>query len=107
MEQVDASIARYLAALDRADREAGDIAGAKANRLKDKITALRSQMQFLKGMERQVENAFDQLVSLTDPDARSMATQRQRRRHRRLQRADRRRRREPPDRGARSDQCGP
>ena len=74
MEQVDASIARYLAALDRADREEGDIAEAKANRLKEKITALRSQMHFLKGMERQVENAFDQQVSLTDPDARSMAT---------------------------------
>jgi hypothetical protein len=44
MEQVDASIARYLAALDRADREEGDIAEAKANRLKEKITALRSQM---------------------------------------------------------------
>jgi transposase len=51
MEQVDASIARYLAALDRADREEGDVAEAKANRLKDKITALRSQMQFLKGMD--------------------------------------------------------
>jgi transposase len=74
MAQVDASIARYLAALDRADREEGDIAEAKANRLKEKITALRSQMQFLKGMERQVENAFDQQVSLTDPDARSIAT---------------------------------
>ena len=74
MEQVDASIARYLAALDWADREEGDIAEAKANRLKEKITALRNQMQFLKGMERQVENAFDQQVSLTDPDARSMAT---------------------------------
>jgi hypothetical protein len=73
-EQVDASIARYLAALDRADREEGDIAEATANRLKEKITGLRSQMQFLKGMERQVENAFDHQVSLTDPDARSMAT---------------------------------
>jgi hypothetical protein len=106
MEQVDASIARYLAALDRADREAGDIAAAKANRLKEKTTALRSRIQFLKGMERQVENAFDQQVSLTDPDAFN-GDQRQRHRHRRLQRADRRRRREPPDRGARSDQCGP
>jgi len=74
MEQVDASIDRYLAALDRADREEGDIGEAKANRLKEKIAGLRSQMQFLKGMERQVENASDQQVSLTDPDARSMAT---------------------------------
>ena len=31
-------------------------------------------MQFLKDMERQVEAAPDQQVSLTDPDARSMAT---------------------------------
>ena len=31
-------------------------------------------MQFLKGMERQVESATDQQVSLTDPDTRSMAT---------------------------------
>ena len=74
MEQVDASIARYLAALDRADREEGDLGEAKANRLKEKIAGLRSQMQFLKGMERQVEHASDQQVSLTDPDARSMAT---------------------------------
>jgi len=35
MEQVDASIARYLRALDRADREESDIAEAKSVRLKD------------------------------------------------------------------------
>ena len=74
MEQVDASIARYLAALDRADREESDIAEAKAGRIKEKIAGLRRQMQFLKSMERQVEEAPDQQVSLTDPDARSMAT---------------------------------
>jgi transposase len=74
MEQVDASIARYLAALDRADREESDITEAKTGRIKDKIAGLRRQMQFLKGMERQVEEAPDQQVSLTDPDARSMAT---------------------------------
>ena len=74
MEQVDASIARYLAALDRADREEGDIADGKANRIKEKIAGLRRQMQLLKEMEQQVADAADQQVSLTDPDARSMAT---------------------------------
>ncbi len=74
MEQVDASIARYLAALDRADREESDVAEAKASRIKEKIAGLRRQMRFLKEMERQVEAAPDQQVSLTDPDARSMAT---------------------------------
>jgi len=74
MEQVDASIARYLRALDRADREEGDVAEAKSGRLKEKIAGLRRQMQALKAMEQTVQDAPDQQVSLTDPDARSMAT---------------------------------
>ncbi len=39
MEQVDASIARYLRALGRADREESDIAEAKSGRLKEKLPA--------------------------------------------------------------------
>src|SRR6185312_10986454 len=74
MEQVEASIGRYLAALDRADREESDIAEAKTTRIKDKIAGLRRQMQALKAMERTVQAAPDKQVSLTDPDARSMAT---------------------------------
>jgi transposase len=74
MEQVDASIARYLAALDRADRDESDVAEAKSVRLKEKIAGLRRQMQGLKEMEQTVQAAPDQQVSLTDPDARSMAT---------------------------------
>ena len=74
MEQVDASIARYLTTLDRADREESDIAEAKTRRIKDKIAGLRRQMQALKAMEQQVQDAPDKQVSLTDPDARSMAT---------------------------------
>jgi transposase len=74
IEQVEASMARYLAALDRADRQDGDVAEAKAGRLKEKIAGLRRQMQSLREMGRQVEAAPDGQVSLTDPDARSMAT---------------------------------
>ena len=74
MEQVDASIARYLAALDRADREESAVAAAKTTRLKDKIAGLRRQMQDLQAMQQAVHEAPDQQVSLTDPDARSMAT---------------------------------
>ncbi len=74
LEQVDASIARYLTALDRADREDSDVAEAKTTRIKDKIDGLRRQMQALKEMQRRVQDAPDQQVSLTDPDARSMAT---------------------------------
>src|SRR5438105_15026878 len=74
MEQVNASIARYLRALDQADREESDIAEAKSGRLKEKIANLRRQMQALKAMEQTVQDAPDQQVSLTDSDARSMAT---------------------------------
>lgn len=74
IEQVEASIARYLAALDRADRQDGDVAEAKTAHLKEKVEGLRRQMQSLKAMGRQVQAAPDKQVSLTDPDARSMAT---------------------------------
>jgi transposase len=74
IEQVEASIARYLAALDRADRQDNDVAEARTSRLKEKIEGLRRSMQSLKEMEQQVEAAPDQQISLTDPDARSMAT---------------------------------
>src|SRR3954447_3442713 len=74
IEQVEASIARSLAALDRADRQDNDVAEAKTARLKEKIKGLRRSMQSLKEMQQQVEAAPDQQISLTDPDARSMAT---------------------------------
>jgi transposase len=63
MEQVAASIARYLRALDQADREESDIAEAKSGRLKEKIAGLRRQMQALKVMEQTVQDAPDQQVA--------------------------------------------
>jgi transposase len=74
MDQVEASIERYMAALETADRQEGELAQAKSVRLKEKITALREQMATFKALEPVVQAAPDQQVSLTDPDARSMAT---------------------------------
>ena len=74
MEQVAEHIAGYLADLDTADRQEGESAEARAGKLKDKIATLRAQMQALKAMETQVAASPDGQVSLTDPDARSMAT---------------------------------
>ncbi|RFQ11665.1 IS5/IS1182 family transposase, partial [Pseudomonas sp. ATCC 13867] len=74
MEQIEKSIDRYLAALDTADRTQSDVAEAKTSRLQEKIEKLRQQMQALKEMEQQLREAPDGQVSLTDPDARSMAT---------------------------------
>src|SRR5438132_4310693 len=74
MEQVEASIVRYLQALDTADRQEGEIAEGKSVRLKGKIVALREQMQAFQGLEKELLATADQQISLTDPDARSMAT---------------------------------
>src|SRR5476649_3031674 len=45
MEQVEASIEHYMAALETADRREGELAQARSVRLKDKISALRDQMR--------------------------------------------------------------
>ena len=74
MEQVEASIERYLSALETADRQEGELAEAKSARLKDKIASLREQMREYKALEVAVQAAPDKQISLTDPDARSMAT---------------------------------
>ena len=50
------------------------MAEAKTIRLKEKIEGLQRQMQSLREIGKQVEAAPDKQVSLTDPDARSMAT---------------------------------
>jgi transposase len=74
IEQIEASIARYLAAMETADRHDDEVLKAKSGRLKEKIAALREQVQRLRDMEPAVRDAPDQQLSLTDPDARSMAT---------------------------------
>jgi hypothetical protein len=74
MDQVEASIARYMAAMETADRQEGELAQAKSGRLQDKIAQLREQMAALGALAPVVEAAPDQQLSLSDPDARSMAT---------------------------------
>jgi transposase len=74
MEQVETSIDRYLAALETADRQEGELAEAKAGRLKQKIAMLRERMAELQAMEGVIEAAPDRQVSFTDPDSRAMAT---------------------------------
>ena len=73
-EQIDKSIERYLGQLDSADREQPAIAEAKTARLKDKLAALKQEMQRLHDLEAQMLEAPDKQISLTDPDARSMKT---------------------------------
>jgi transposase len=74
MEQVDTSVARYLAALEAADRQDEATAQARTTRLKDRLARLEQRMAHLREMELAVQASADGHVSLTDPDARAMAT---------------------------------
>jgi transposase len=74
MQQLEESIARYLAELDRADRQPAAVTEARVAHLQDKVAAVRAQMRRLKQIGQQMAKAPDGQISLTDPDARSMAT---------------------------------
>ena len=75
IEQIEVSVARYLSELDSADRQgAAPVAEARTTRLREKVEKLQSEMQRMQALAQQVEAAPDKQISLTDPDARSMAT---------------------------------
>jgi transposase len=74
LEQVAGHIAGYLRDLDTADRQEGEAAETRSERLKEKVERLREQMRWLQTMEAKIAASPDGQVSLTDPDARSMAT---------------------------------
>jgi transposase len=74
LEQVADHVAGYLRDLDTADRQEGEAAEVRSGRLKEKIERLREQMRMLEAMEVRVAASPDGQVSVTDPDARSMAT---------------------------------
>jgi transposase len=72
LQQIDESIERYLGQMASADRQ--EASEDKSQRLEDKIAALKKEMARLKKLETRMLEAPDQQISLTDPDARSMAT---------------------------------
>jgi transposase len=74
LQQLDDSVQRYLTELDRADRDPSLVPAARVEHLKDKLVGVKAQMQKLREIEQQLAVAPDEQVSLTDPDARSMAT---------------------------------
>ncbi len=74
LEQIEESFNRYLGQLDAADRDEPALAEAKIAHLKEKITKLREETARLQAVEEERLKSPDQQVSLTDPDARAMAT---------------------------------
>ena len=75
MAQIEESVARYLHQLESADRQERSKARAmKIDRLSEKIAKLQEEMQRLEALDKQRLAQPDNQISLTDTDARSMAT---------------------------------
>ncbi|NIP13660.1 MAG: IS1182 family transposase [Pseudomonadales bacterium] len=75
MAQIEKSVARYLDQLDTADREEpSEAVSRKVTRLNEKIAKLREEMKRLEALEARRQVSPDGQISLSDPDARSMAT---------------------------------
>lgn len=74
LRQIDESVERYLGEIASADRQETAASSNKSQHLKGKIKALKKEMAGLKKLEVRMLQAPGQQISLTDPDARCMAT---------------------------------
>jgi transposase len=74
IEEMEASVAPYLGSLDAADLQEGSVAQDKAARLAEKVEAVRIKVRELRALKARVEAMPEGQISLTDPDARAMAT---------------------------------
>src|SRR5262245_10797155 len=101
---IEETIDRYLAELDRADRQAEvtgvPVSAVKIAALSGRIDALKAKMQTLAALEAKLVASGENQISLTDPDARGDDFKEPQRLHR----AKRRRDQAPSDRDARGDE---
>jgi hypothetical protein len=74
LERIEESIARYIAQLETADRRGDAVPEAKVAHFKDKIVKLNEEITRLGAIKAEMMRSEDKQISLTDPDARSMAT---------------------------------
>jgi hypothetical protein len=76
---IDEGITRYLADLDRADRQAAvtgmPVPASKVAELTGRIETLKARMQSLAALEAKLVTSGENQISLTDPDARAMTSQ--------------------------------
>jgi hypothetical protein len=107
MPAIDKGIARYLAELDRADRQSAEtgvpVPASKVAELTGRIETLKARMQSLDALEAKLVASGENQISLSDPDARHDIEEPQHL-HRRLERAKCRRYQASLDRGARGDE---
>lgn len=75
IEHLERSASRYLEEMERTDRqEQCQATLRKVDRLKEKLDRVRQEVRRLEGIARRLKDTPDGQISLTDPDARSMAT---------------------------------
>ncbi len=72
--QTEERVARYLDELDRADRQPDSLPQARITHLKERLEAAKGLLKRLDSLNDVIEQSPGHQVSLTDPDARSMAT---------------------------------
>jgi len=74
LADIDESIDRYLTQIESVDRQESEASKGKTERLENKITKLKKEIERLNNIETQLLAAPDKQISLTDPDSRSMIT---------------------------------
>jgi transposase len=74
VQHLEENIAHYLADLDRADQSPTSVSEARTEHLQHKVATIRAHLNELKQRGEQLAKSPDGQLSLTDPDARSMAT---------------------------------
>ena len=73
--QMEENVARYLAALDTADRQdPSETLELRKSRIKERLETLSVEMAKLDAIEKQVLASPDGQISFTDPDSRAMGT---------------------------------
>ena len=79
MAAIEATIDRYLAELDSADRQhevtGVPVPAAKVERLTRAIETLKTKLKSLAALEERMRASGEKQISLTDPDARAMTSQ--------------------------------
>ncbi len=75
ISHLEASANRYLEEMARTDRkEQSEVQIGKIERMREKLVRVRQEVQRLEGIGKRLKDTPDGQISLTDPDARSMAT---------------------------------
>ena len=74
IKQTEARVARYLDELDRADQQGDSVPEAHVDHLKTRLKEAKALLSRLDTIDDQIKEGPDSQISMTDPDARSMAT---------------------------------